>query len=251
MASTEVVGIFQGDIILKSAIEKCLRELKNDPDLIEDAFASLPQDAVTADSYGSKTITQCKKWFLETEIEILLGLKFKYLEKPCIIAIELGDEIENETTLGDKNYVTSEDHPRKPGIKRAIESLHSDASYTIAVFAHGEPELMLFLYSLVLFQLLRRKEDLLEARGFEVSRFSAGTAALINQDTREQIFFRAIKLHGKIRHGWPKKEGGLIESVPTAMIPGSVVAVDIALTDSPFSDSRWMDMDVLSGGIKR
>lgn len=245
--ATEVVGIFQGDIIIKSALEKCLKELKNDPGLVEDALAALPQDLVTADRYGNATITQCKKWFAETDVEVLLGLKFRYMEKPAIVAIELGDEGENETTLGDKNYIALEDHPRKPGIKRTVESLHSDASYTIAVFAHGEPELMLFLYSLVLFQLLRRKEDLLDARGYAVSKFSAGTAALIEPNTREQIFLRAIKLHGKVRHGWPKKEGGLIGSVPVAAIPES--GQTATLTKVPFSDPNWLESDMLTGGF--
>ena len=252
MASTEVVGIFQGDIIIKSAVEKALKELKADPSLLDDVLASLPQDLVTADRYGDKTISQLRKWFADTEVEVLLGLKFRYMEKPAIVAIELGDEHENETTIGDKNYEPIEDHPRKPGIKRAIESLHADASYTVAVFAHGEPEYMLFLQALVLFQLLRRKEDLLDARGYAVSKFSMGTAALIEPNTKEMIYLRAIKLTGKVRHGWPKKEGGIIESVPTATVPTTTQLDPNALPSAPaFSDPNWMSQDVLLGGVKR
>jgi hypothetical protein len=251
MAITEVVGIFQGDIIVKSAVEIGLKELKANPDLIDDVLASLPQDDLTSDRYGSKTITQCKKWFADTEVETLLGLKFRYMEKPAIVAIELGDENENETTIGDRNYEPIEDHPRKPGIRRCVESLHADASYTVAVFAHGEPELMLFLQSLVLFQLLRRKEDLLDARGYAVSKFSMGTAALIEPNTREMIYLRAIKLHGKVRHGWPKKEGGIIQSVPTAMIPEVAGQPSPSPAPVAFSDLDFLNMDVLSGGVKR
>ncbi len=245
MAQTEVVGIWQGDIVIKSAIEKMLKELKSNPDLIDDVLASLPQDMVTADRYGDKTITQLRKWFADIEVEVLLGLKFRYMEKPAIVALELGDENENEATIGDKNYEPLEDHPRKPGIKRAVESLHADASYTIAVFAHGEPEYMLFLQALVLFQLLRRKEDLFDARGYVVSKFSMGTAALIEPNTKEMIYFRAIKLTGKVRHGWPKKEGGLIESVP----------VDLQATPKPatpiFNLNDWEGRDMLSGQLAR
>ncbi len=210
------VGMWQGDIIIKSALDLCLRELRANPDLIEDCLASLTQDTLTAGKYGSLTIEQCKRWFADTSIDVLLGLKFKYLQNPAIIAIELGDETENEATIGDKNYDPLEDHPRKPGIKRAVESLHVDASYTVAIFAQGEPEYMLFLQALVLFQLLRRKEDLFDARGFAVSKFQMGTASLIEPNTKEMIYLRTIKLNGKARHVWPKKEGGPIESVPVA-----------------------------------
>jgi hypothetical protein len=248
MADTEVVGIFQGDIILKSAVELGLKELKANPDLIDDVLASLPQDDITSDRYGSKTITQCKKWFADTEVEVLLGLKFRYMERPAIVAIELGDESENEATLGDKNYEPLEDHPRKPGIKRCVESLHADASYTVAVFAHGEPELMLFLQSLILFQLLRRKEDLLDRRGYSVSKFSMGTAALIEPNTKEMIYLRAIKLHGKVRHGWPKKEGGIIESVAVAATIESAQATATGTIESViFTNPDWLNEDMLGG----
>jgi hypothetical protein len=244
------VGIFQGDIIIRSAVLLGLKELKSHPELIEDVLASLPQDDVTADRYGSLTISQCKKWFADTDIDVLLGLKFKYMEKPAIVAIELGEENENETTIGDKNYEPLEDHPRKPGIKRAVESLHADAGYTIAVFAHGEPEYMLFLQSLVLYQLLRRKEDLLDARGYAVSKFSMGTAALLDQSTKEMIYLRAIKLHGKCRHGWSKKEGGLIESVPTAMLPEAVNSPSPEPPPVAFENPDFLETDMLLGGLK-
>lgn len=249
--STVVPGIFQGDIIIKSAIELGLRELRANPDIIDDVLASLPQDDVTADKYGDKTITQLRRWFADTSVEILLGLKFRYMEKPAIVAVELGDENENEVTIGDKNFDPIEPHPRKPGVFRAVESLHADASYTIAVFAHGEPEYMLFLQSLVLYQLLRRKEDLLDARGFAVSKFSMGTAALIDSNTKEMIYLRAIKLHGKVRHGWCKKEGGAIESVPFAAIPEQAGVSTPLPTSAPFGDPNWATQDVLSGGFKR
>lgn len=245
------VGIFQGDIVIQSAVELMLRELKSNPGLIEDALASLPQDLVTSGKYGSLTIAQCKKWFADTSVDVLLGLKFKYMEKPAIVAIELGDESENEATLGDKNYDPIEDHPRKPGIRRAVESLHADASYTVAVFAHGEPEYMLFLQTLVLFQLLRRKEDLLDARGYAVSKFVMGTAALIEPNTKEMVYLRTIKLNGKVRHGWPKKEGGLITSVPTATIPEAGTQGPPVPGGAPFSDPGWAQQDVLLGGMKR
>ena len=245
------VGIFQGDIVLQSAVELALKELKANPGLIEDALASLPQDVVTSGKYGSLTVAQCKKWFADTNVDVLLGLKFKYLEKPAICAIELGDESENECTLGDKNYEPIEDHPRKPGVRRAVESLHADASYSIAVFALGEPEYMLFLQTLVLFQLLRRKEDLLDARGYAVSKFTMGTAALIQPESKEMLYLRVIKLTGKVRHGWPKKEGGIIQSVPVATIPEAGTQGPPVPGKGPFTDPAWLTDDVLLGGMKR
>jgi hypothetical protein len=244
-------GWFQSDIVLKSAVEIGLLELKKDPGLIDDCLSGLPQDLLTADRYGDKTITQCRRWFLDTSVEVLLGLKFRYMEKPAIVAIELGSETENEASLADRNYDGLEDHPRKPGLKRVVESVHADVSYTVACFAHGEPELMLFLSSLVAFQLMRRKEDLLDARGIVVSKFSMGTASLLEPNSREQIFLRVVQIHGKVRHSWPKRSGGIIESVPTAMIPEATTAPVAPLIDTPFSDPNWENTDILGGGFKR
>lgn len=235
------VGIFQGDIIIQTALEKAIKELKNYPDLIDDALAGLPKDIITSDKYGNNTITQCKKWFINTEIDILLGLRFKYFEKPAVIAIELGETTEHESILGDKNYATSEPHPRRPGYFRAVESLFADENYTIAIFAHGEPELMLFLYTLVLFQLLRRKQDLLENRGYEISTFMSGSAALTDPGTKEQLYLRTIKLRGKVRHAWPKQEGAEITEVNSLTYPNQLPTPVL----SPFPDG-WANQDILS-----
>ena len=235
---TATVGIFQTDILLMGALERIVQEYRANPGLIEDVLANLPQDSITANKYGKLTITQCKEWFAKTEIDVLLGLKFKYLEKSAVIAVELGDENENEATLGDKNYDTLESHPRKLGIKRAVESLHADVAYSISIFVSGEPELMLFLSSLILYGLFRRKEDLLDARGFVVSRYSMGSASIIEPGSKEQIFFRTIRLSGKVRHGWSKKEGGIIEAVPFA-------AITTPVEDSPFMNLEWENTDVL------
>jgi len=244
------VGWFQSDIVIKSAVEIALLELKKDPGLIEDCLAGLPQDMLTSGKYGNKTIEQCKRWFASTEIEVLLGIQFRYLEKPAMIAIELGEENENEVTLADKNYQPLEQHPRKPGIMRAVESLYADASYTLAVFAHGEPELMLFLYSLVAWQLLRRKEDLLDARGFVVSRYSAGTASFLDPNSQEKIYVRTIRLNGKIKHSWPKKEGGIITSAPVAIYPEPTTSPPPSPTPIAFTDPNFLEQDILGFGIK-
>jgi hypothetical protein len=243
-------GIFQSDIIIKSAIEIGLKELKANPGLIEDMLAGLPQDDLTSGRYGSLTIAQAKKWFADSEIEVMLGLKLRYLEKPSVVCIELGNESENETTLADRHYDGLEDHPRKPGIKRVVESLHADATFTIACFAQGEPELMLFLASVILFICLRRKEDLFDARGYVVSKYSMGTASLLEPNSREMLYMRTIQLNGKVRHIWPKKEGGLIESVPFAGIPEAVGVPSPSPSPIAFSAANWENMDILSGGIK-
>lgn len=241
MADTAVLGIFQGDLIFKSAVDACLAELRQNPNLIDDALASLPQDDITADRYGNKTITACREWFLATDIDVRLGLKFTNWDKPATIAIELGNSNENEATLGDKNYETSEPHPRKPGFRRAIESVHADESYTVAIFASGEPEYMLFLYSLVLFQLMRRKQDLLEARGFEVSKFQVGVAAQVDPQMRELLYMRAISFHGKVRHSWPKQVGQVIDRVTFVLR-----AMDMPAPKLPLPED-FLDRDSLAG----
>lgn len=107
---TKILGIFQGDIIVRSAIQEGMQRLYNDPELLESVFESLAQDELTLRTYGEKQIAQAKKWFLTTKVPVLLSVRVAELALPCI-TISLRESTEAEQTHGDVNYDTQESTP--------------------------------------------------------------------------------------------------------------------------------------------
>jgi hypothetical protein len=326
--STVINGIFQGDIIIRSAVVTALKELRENPSLIDDVLAGLPKDVLTSGRYGDKTIDQCKKWFLNTEIPVRLGLALAQLKSP-IITIAMNQNAEEQATIGDVNYEVGEADPTTytvlsntassltvnevidavvpstgsftvgttvrtytsvdratktfggmtivgtitPGTtvtfpwRRALESVQSRESYDITVMVEGEVEYLLFLYSLVLFGILRRKEDLLDARGYTRMTWQVGVAGMLDPSLRENFFTRAIQLTGFVQHGWPKYDPrntlGLISTVDFGgeMAPavhnadGDATSTAQTPTEppppghDPFQEADWADRDILSGKL--
>lgn len=263
---TEVTGVFQGAIIIRSAIIRALQELRENPNLIWDALASLPQDDLTAGRYGELTIQQCIDWFTKTNCPVKLGLVLTQMTSPCV-SVELVGGDEAEATIGDVDYNVVEEDPWSPGNSRELASVHARESYSINCFVQGEPEYVLFLDTLVRFGIFRHKEDLLDERGFARLTWSVGPAGSVpDRPGMENFFARTFRLNGYVRHVWPVplKKGqnaGPISQVEFG--PGVAAAVhndqSIATSDAvtpvdpkppggdPFNPSDWEDRDILSG----
>jgi len=282
--TTKVLGIHQGDLILKSALDVAFADLRANPSLLNFVWASLPQDSLTWKEYGMKELNQCKKWFMDTNIPVKISPVRNELTVPCIV-ITMADsgEATNESTLGDINPETafettlgdwpaltrpftpssyepltgivlmkSRDLPddiliaegmfivdkvgtpyeilkvydatsfqiapatvadfkgavlkgHRPSWVTSIESSSFKETYQVSVNVGGEPTLTVLLHSVVVFCLLRYKEFLLEARGFERSTFTSSDLK-INQtfpDT-EAVFTRNVMVSGYVRMYWPK-----------------------------------------------
>lgn len=105
--NTKSAGIWQGDIIIRTGLIQGLRELRKNPDLLDYCFASLPQDQLTADTYGQASVEKAKQWFINTEIPVRLNVAMNSPKLPCI-SVELRDSGEAEATLADIHHDPSE-----------------------------------------------------------------------------------------------------------------------------------------------
>lgn len=85
-----------------------------------------------------------------------------------------------------------------------IESCLFKQTFSLKVFAQGDPVHTLYLQSIIEFILLRYKETLLEARGFERSTISTGPLYNYSETDKEMVYVRDITLSGFIRQYWPK-----------------------------------------------
>lgn len=89
-------------------------------------------------------------------------------------------------------------------------------SAEIACYSHGDPQVCLWLHSIVLYSILRYRESLLEANGFAESNVSNGP---LQEDPNysgpdgEQAFVRSVQLTGQTEHTWIAAPRRTIESI--------------------------------------
>lgn len=121
---------------------------------------------------------------------------------------------------------------RKPSWVTSVESSSFRETYRIGVHVGGEPVRLTWLHSIVVFALLRYKEALLEARGFERSTFQSSDFARENQFETELVFSRFLNVSGYVRQYWPKVVAPVIDAVRLQELDGSAgIAVSGVTSD--------------------
>lgn len=109
--STEAIGIFQGDVIIRTAIEAALGDLRARPDEIDYIWASMAQDELTRshEGYGETQIALAKKWFLDTEIPVFANIRVPdNVRKGAFITVSIQKSDEAYNTLGDNHWQGTE-----------------------------------------------------------------------------------------------------------------------------------------------
>lgn len=292
-----MAGIFQGDMIIKTAIELGMEDMRKNPFLIDHMFDDLLTNPYLEKKFGQKQIDACKEWFLNNKIEFYMALIKDKDKTPCI-TISMGNSPEKQDmkTMADQStetvllmpntigkpipYVVKPFVPTSydqstgelvipantpgsdviaPGMilvdpatgtgygileitpdgimieagskldagkfgivpqyqiyKARIEHTFFQESYTIGCHAHGDPQNLLWLWSITLYSLLRYRESLLEFSGFAESIFNNSD---IQQDSDyggvagEEVFRRYITITGQVENSWIKSPRRFIESV--------------------------------------
>jgi len=98
--------------------------------------------------------------------------------------------------------------------KVSLEGVEFRESYEIGCHAHSEPVFLTYLHSILLFILLRYKEELLEARGLTRTSISAGPVMINTSFQISQVVFtRMTTLTGYVRQYWPKFFSGVVTGV--------------------------------------
>jgi len=113
-----------------------------------------------------------------------------------------------------------------------LESVFYRESYQIGCHVAGEPVYLTWLHTILVFILLRYKQQLFEARGFESGVFNSA-AFDRNPNDAENYFSRYITLTGKVRQYWPKYFTQRIQQVP--------VGIEVlSNSDEPFdNEAGW------------
>jgi hypothetical protein len=319
---TEAKGIHQSDVLIRTALVMAIADLRANPWLLDHVFASLLEDAATAQTYGEKERQKAKDWFLKTEIPVVMDYRMDDVEGTCL-SISLVESSEAETTLADVHYIPTEeteaqwppmtseftpttysastgiigvpveigdalvivpgmvlvdsdnkDHAiievldrytiqisptvanftssviksAKPRLITSIESVSMRESYRIGCHAHGEPFFLTWLHSIAVFILLRYKEALLEARGFERSTISSAPFSKNEAFGQENLWSRFITINGYVRQYWPKTSGERLLSAGTDgglkySRVGELAEVFIPQDGFEDGEAPWMSQD--------
>ncbi len=91
----------------------------------------------------------------------------------------------------------------QPALVRHLESANWREGWDIGCHCAGEPIYCHYLYSLVLFALLRYRKTLLEARGYERTVLSGGPMTREPEFENELVYSRHISINGYVRCVWP------------------------------------------------
>lgn len=321
MVQTSISGVFQSDLLIRDALEEGIAELRQNPYLLEYAFAYLPQDSLTSQAYGQKEVDRAKEWFLATEIPIFFTLYTAEVRFPCI-ALMLGSSNESENVLADVHYDPYEDNQEfwpdltpsftplgydpftgllhlppflhaiafstaqsmvtknghiypildvlddhtiqimpnanedfnnvvirgaKPSMVTPLEGAAFVETYAVMCCVDTIPTHLIYLHTIILFILLRRRQDLLEGRGFERSSLRSQDMSRDDKFIPEGIYSRIIYLSGTVRHFWPKPIAPKLTTIiPQTIVSGVAHLVanrSEAILDAPFVGEK--DRDVL------
>ena len=98
------MAIFAGDVIIKTAIELGLEDLKKSPWIIDDIFSDFIENPYLAQKYGMKEIQRAKEFFFNNKIHIFMHHRIDKEEFPCVtIGVGSSSEDKSLATLGDQS----------------------------------------------------------------------------------------------------------------------------------------------------
>jgi hypothetical protein len=128
-----------------------------------------------------------------------------------------------------------------PKYVNTVESLAFRERYRIGCHVHGEASKLAWLHSIIVFCLLRYKQDYLEHRGFERTTVTSAPFQSDNAWGKENCYVRYIDITGFVRHYWPKYQSDRILSATIDPLNIGAVGVDNDVFESEQSaiDPAW------------
>jgi len=162
--------------------------------------------------------------------------------QPILQVFDDGSIIIQQGTVADFSKTLLKGTP--PVFVTQLESVWYRESYQIGVHVSGEPVYLTWLHSIVVFILLRYKQALLEARGFERTVVNSSDFDRNEFFEAELVFSRYVTITGNVRQYWPKDTNIKLEALE------SVIRVEGAgklPSGTDPNDSLWIgDRDVLT-----
>lgn len=84
------MGVLPSDIVIKTAIEAALADLRKNNWILDDVFGDLGEDRLSQHDYGWKFVQRAKEWFLNNNIEVYQQARIDTPKIPCITVVNMG-----------------------------------------------------------------------------------------------------------------------------------------------------------------
>lgn len=106
------MALFQGDVIIKTAIELAIDDIKKNTWLIDDIFSDFIDNPILKQKYGQKEINRAKEWILNNKINFYMKYRVDNMDFPAIsIAMGNSNEDKDLATLADQSVCVEELDP--------------------------------------------------------------------------------------------------------------------------------------------
>jgi hypothetical protein len=110
------MAIWQGDVFFRRIIELILKDIRQNPWLIDDILSDFITDPMLSGIYGQKEIQNAKKWITENEVSVFLPHRMDLEKMPCItIAIGSNSEDRSLARLSDLTHIVETLTPSQVG----------------------------------------------------------------------------------------------------------------------------------------
>jgi hypothetical protein len=179
-------------IALQKVIQVGIRDLKDNPDQLDDIFNYMTEEDIEND-YGDQYIDKVKQWFLTTKVPVLHAWSFNADRIPCI-SIHLANEAEDENKAGIGDYF-GDGSDGEIGI--SVFSVQLD----IGIHASKDADKVLWLYYIISYILFKHKRYA-EKLGLQLQTFSASDWDKRPEYMTENIWTRWIRFKCVTQNSW-------------------------------------------------
>ena len=188
----EFEGIFPVDFILETILESGLEWFRTDPKAPDRVFGQLKADWLSV-KYGDKKIAEIAEYIKKYQIRIVQHWALVAKQTPCI-SIQLLEASEEEGRAGLEDHyrnidtINSEDAVlgrEAQGYVPIVDNMH------IGIHASETPDLVKYLYYLVIYLLSAFKSDL-QDRGLQLTTFRATDLSRLNEYLPNNVYSRFI-----------------------------------------------------------
>lgn len=105
------MAIIATEILIKTAIEAGIEDLRRNPWMLDDIFSGLVGDPLSQLEYGAKEATDAREWFLNNKIHVYLGFRVDLPTLPAISIVRQSvTEALDRTSLADEGLLEEIDH---------------------------------------------------------------------------------------------------------------------------------------------
>lgn len=184
-------------IALQKVLQVGLREIKSNPEIIDEIFSYMSEDDLSAD-YGSNYVAQIKEWFVSTKIPVLHAWSFNADRIPCI-AIHLANESEDESKASMGDYLGIDSDSNEIGVGATTTQLD------IGIHASKSSDQVLWLYYIVSYVLFKQKR-FAEQLGMQIHTFTASDWDRRQEYSAENIWTRWIRFRCTTQNTWTAVE---------------------------------------------